>query len=203
MSFWKSLLGQDESERDLQERIAFSFAGFGLSLAEAKDMARSCIEAAKEEARKQGSLPPNAGDTFLREEGTNQRVREWLAKKRREGVRNEDIRWYWNLDDLERRASENMYRAILYATWKDAMREGRTGEEAAVYARKFHPYYGEPDDTRVTSADDRPLPIELMGRENAWFDKQRSRNQDALKQLLQTHSSYNALMRAEIRAGRL
>ncbi len=203
MPFRKRFLGQDELERDLQERIAFSFAGFGLLLADAKDMARSCIEAAKEEARKEGSLPPNAGDTFLQTEGTNQRVREWFAKKRREGVRDEDIRWYWNLNDLERRALEHMYRAILYATWKDAMREGRTDEEAAVYARKFQPYYGEPDDTRVTSGDDRPLPIELMGRENAWLDKQRSRDADGLKQLLQKYSSYNALMRAEIRAGRL
>ena len=203
MPFWKRLLGQDEPERNLQERIAFSLAGFGLSLAEAKDMASSCIEAAKEEVRKEGSLPPNAGDTFLREEGTNQRVREWLAKKRRAGVRDEDIRWYWNLDDLERRALEQMYQAILYATWKGAKEEGRTGEEAAVYSRKFHPYYGEPDDTRVTSGDDRPLPIELMGRENVWFDRQRSGDPDALKQLLQRYSSYNALMRAEIRAGRL
>ncbi len=40
MPFRKRFLGQDELERDLQERIAFSFAGFDLSLAEAKDMAR-------------------------------------------------------------------------------------------------------------------------------------------------------------------
>jgi hypothetical protein len=96
-----------------------------------------------------------------------------------------------------------MYKAILYATWKNAVQDGRTSEQAAIHARKFHPYYGEPDDTRVTSGDDRPLPIELMGREDAWFEKARSQGLDALRQRLQKSSSYNALMRTEIRAGRL
>jgi hypothetical protein len=203
MPFWTRLFGRGHFTQDLHDQIAAFLAGLGFSLEDAREMATSCIDAAKQEARKEGSVPANAGDTFLQREATDERTREWLEKKRSEGVTTEDIRWYWNLNDLERRSLEQMYKAILYATWKNAVQDGRTSEHAAIHARKFHPYYGEPDDTRVTSGDDRPLPIELMGRENAWFEKARSQGLDALRQRLQKSSSYNALMRTEIRARRL
>jgi hypothetical protein len=56
---------------------------------------------------------------------------------------------------------------------------------------------------RMTSGDDQPLPIELMKRENAWFEEQMRVNPEELQLRLERSSSYNAVIRAEIRAGRL
>ncbi len=209
MGFWKALLGGNEDdrriEREIQEHIAESLVAIGAPVTEAAPLARACIEAAKEESRKQGTqrLPPNYGDLLLQQEKMNTSVAQELQKKRQERVSDDDIRWYWNMRELERRAMEQMYRAILYATWKSARTEGRSDEEAAVHARKFHAYWGDPDDTRVTLGDDRPLPIELMKRENTWFEREKGMNPRALELRLANSSSYNAVIRAEIRAGRL
>jgi hypothetical protein len=144
-----------------------------------------------------------AQSLLLERERADPNVAREFQAKRQEGVTDEDIRWYWNMRDLERRAMEQMYRAILYAAWKSARAEGRSDEEAARHARKFHPYWGDPDDTRLARDDNRPLPVELMKRKNAWFEKERATNPEGLELRLARSSSYNALIRAEIRAGRL
>ena len=45
-------------------------------------------------------------------------------------------------------------------------RNGEDKNEAAAHVRKIHPMYGDPDDTRHTAGDDRPLPYELKDRVN-------------------------------------
>ena len=209
MGFWDRLLGGSEDDRrmehDLREQLAHSLVGMGASVMEAVALAETCIATAKEEARKAGTLrlPSNSGDRLLEQEPTDPNLAREFQNKRREGVTDEDIRRYWNMRDLERRALEQMYRGILYATWKAARAEGRSDEEAARHARKFHAYWGVPDDTRVTRDDDRPLPLELMKREDAWFTKERATNPEELKQRMARSTSYNALIREEIRAGHL
>ncbi|MFI5398365.1 MAG: hypothetical protein ACHQ9S_22745 [Candidatus Binatia bacterium] len=192
-------------EREIQEQIAQSLVAMGMPVLDAATVARSCVEAAKEESRKAGPqrLPEKAGAALLQNERKNANIARELQRKRLEGVTDDDIRWYWNMQDLERRAMEQMYQAILYATWKSALEGGRGDKEAAAYARKFHVYWGDPGDMRMTSGDDRPLPIELMKRENAWFEEQMRVNPEELQLRLERSSSYNAVIRAEIRAGRL
>ncbi len=177
----------------------------GRSVEEAKSLVKTSIQSAKEEARKAGTdkLPSNFGDLLLGRENTDAKLRSEFHNKRLEGVTDNDIRSYWNMNDIERRVLENMQQAMMYSTWKGARETGRTDIEAAVYARKFFPYYGDPQDTRVTSDDDRPLPIELLMRENVWYAKEMNRNPVEFNKRLQEYSSFNALMRAEIRAGRL
>ncbi|MBU6432270.1 MAG: hypothetical protein KGS09_11355 [Nitrospirae bacterium] len=207
MGFRKQLLGGGQTgTREWEEQVAQDFAEVtGSPIEEARAFVRVSVEAAKTDARKEGTenFPPNYGDLLLEKERSNPRLKNELAKIRQEGVTDEDIRRYWSMNDLERRVLEKFYQGILYATWKMAREAGLSSKQAAVFARKYHPYYGNPDDTRVTTGDDRPLPIELMMREDAWFDKQRSGNPSQLKQRLEEHSSYNALIRAEIRAGRI
>ncbi len=206
MSFWRKLFGEDQSiEQALEESITQSFAlESGCSYAEAKSNARAVIQKSKDDARKGGTFPPNAGDIFLERERTDAKTRSELQKKRLEGVTDDDIRWYWNRNDLERRVEENMHQSIMYARfWQFVEDEGRTPEEAAVLVRKFFPYYGDPNDTRITTGDDRPLPVELMRREDDWFSKQRTQDPVAFQKRLKEFSSFNALMRAEIRMRRL
>lgn len=207
MALWKRFFGESRSlQRRLEQQISQTLAEMtGCSIDEARSIARACIKKAKADARKAGTnaLPANSGDILLQRERANPKLAQWLSAKRTEGVRDDDIRWYWNMPDLERRTLETMQEAILFSTWRSARSDGRTPEEAAVHSRKYHPYYGDPSDTKVTWGDDRPLPIELMNREDAWYERECIGDPTAFKNRLEGFSSYNALMRAEIRAGRL
>ena len=210
MGFLNRLLGgRDDDgshlEREIQEQIAQTLVTMGTPVVDAATVAQLCVEKAKEESRRAGTqrLPEKAGDALLQNETTNAMIARELHRKRLEGVTDEDIRWYGNVRDLERRATEQMYQAIMYSAWKSALEGGRDATEAAVYTRKFQAYWGDPDDVRVTSGEDQPLPIELMKRVNAWFEEQMRVNPEELRLRLERSSSYNAVIRAEIRAGRL
>ena len=206
MSFWRTLFGRDQrSDQDLEEWTIQSFASMtGCSLAEAKSLAGACIKKAKEDARKEGTFPPNSGDIFLERERNDAKVRSELQKKRLDGVTDDDVRSYWNRNDLERRVVENIRQAVMYSRFKQHVEdEGRTAEEAAIVIRKYFPYFGDPDDMRVTSGDDRPLPFELMRRVDDWYSKEQTRNPADFKKRLERSSSFNALVRAEIQGGRL
>ena len=210
MSFWSSFFGDNEQERhverEIQAQIVQDLIDGGMHTGDAVSVVRSCIDAAKEEIRKQGTqrLPPNYGDILLQHEKTDPNVGKELEKKRREGVTDEDIRVYWNAPELWRRTTDQLARSLIFSVWKQSVTGGQSDDEAAVYARKFFPYWGDPDDTRVTSGDDRPLPVELSRREDTWTSREREKNGDqALKERCEDASSYNAIIRAEIRAGRL
>ena len=62
--------------------------------------------------------------------------------------------------------------------------------------------FGDPDDTTNTTGDDQSLPWELKDRVNIWMQKQRA-SPEAFKKRVEQSPTFNALVRAEIRAGRL
>lgn len=62
--------------------------------------------------------------------------------------------------------------------------------------------FGNPDDTTLTSGDDRPLPYELKDRVNTWMHKEMA-SPDEFRRRVEESSTFNALVRSEIRAGRL
>ena len=190
-----------------ERRVAYHLASAaGTSFEDAMDTVRICIEAKKKEIQKEGPkyVPPNWSTLLLEEERTNPTIKNKLAPVRRDGVTDEDIRRYLDMNELERRTLQYLNEVTLYSAWTAALQAGLSDNRtAAVYARKYLPYYGDPDDTRVTSGDDRPLPLELMLREDAWSDKERNRNPSQFKKRLGEYSSYNAFVRAEIRAGRM
>ncbi len=177
-----------------------------MSTGDALSVVRSCIDTAKKEIRKEGTqrLPANYGDVLLQREKTDANVANELAKKRREGVTDEDIRVYWNASELWRRTTDQLGQFLMYSAWKGLVKEGQSDEEAALHVRRLFPYWGNPDDMSVASGDNRPLPIELSRREDAWTSRERQRIGDqAFQERCQSSSSYNAVIRAEIRAGRL
>ena len=160
------------------------------------------MEAIKE--AKKVALPPNAGDKILEKEKTDENTHKVLEKKRREGVRDEDIKWWWNLDNVERMMMlkvDEFHRLALHI--KCRQDDGLSVERAAEQVRKHHPIFGNPEDTTHTQGDDRPLPEELKDRINIYIENQFINNSEKFKKEIEQSTTFNALVRKEIRAGKL
>ena len=139
----------------------------GMSLPQAKSTFRDLLEKAKEEIREEGvsDLPENFGDVLLEKESTHEQTRSFLAKRRKEGVKDQDIRWWWNMHNLERGMIFQVDALDRFAFFLNLTEEdGLSSDEAAKRVRKFHPIFGDPDDTSVTTGEDRPLMPELKDR---------------------------------------
>jgi hypothetical protein len=176
-----------------------------MSPSQAKSTFRDMLKKAKEESQKEGTstLARNFGDILLEKESTDEKTKLMLARKRKEGVRDEDIRWWWNLHDLERRimlAVDNLHRMAMFI---HSMEEGMEENEAAARIRKYHPDYGNPEDTSHTCGDDRPLPYELKDRINIYIQKRSRTDPEEYKREIESSSSFNVLIRKEINKGNL
>jgi hypothetical protein len=68
---------------------------------------------------------------------------------------------------------------------------------------KSLPIYGDPDDTSHKTGDDRPLPDELKNRINIYIEKRVRDNPEKYKNEIEESSTFNALIRKEIKAGNL
>lgn len=175
----------------------------GMTLTQAKSTFRDMIKKAKEESLKEGTskFPQNFGDILLEKESTNPHFKSMLTKKRSEGVRDEDIRWWWNMHDLERRMmieDDNWSGFALFLKLKE---DGLSEEEAGKRVKKSRPIFGNPDDTSTSTGEDRPLPFEFKDRMNIYIQKRSQTDIEKLKNEIAESSSFNALIRKEIRKG--
>jgi len=175
----------------------------GMTLTQAKSTFRDMIKKAKEESLKEGTskFPQNFGDILLEKESTNPHFKSMLTKKRSEGVRDEDIRWWWNMHDLERRMmieDDNWSGFALFLKLKE---DGLSEEEAGKRIKKSRPIFGNPDDTSTSTGEDRPLPFEFKDRMNIYIQKRSQTDIEKLKNEIAESSSFNALIRKEIRKG--
>jgi len=178
----------------------------GISSSQARSIFRALLEKAKEESLEEGTLnrPENLGDILLDKESTDEETRFYLAKMRKEGVVDEDIRWWWNRHDLERRmmtTADEWFQHTLYLKFIEE--DGLSRNEAPKRIRKFYPIYGDPDDTSVMTGEDRPLPIELKLRVNIYMTRRRQADSEQFIKDLEKSSSFNALIRREIKKGGL
>jgi hypothetical protein len=191
----------------------------GLSISEAKKIAKEMLDMAIEMSKKEGSyyLPQNMGDIILGDADTDNPIikkvagilQEELPRKREEGVRDEDIRWWWNLNNVERMmmiVQDNGARLALFTHEMQNSTETsqeNTDKKAAAKVRKFHPLFGNPDDNSLTDGDDRPLPHELKDRINIYIEKRVKTDIYKYKQEIEQSTTFNALIRKEIRAGKI
>jgi hypothetical protein len=199
---------QSDVPQALKERLVRENAevlmATGMPEGEAWEMAEVMFARAVERARDQGTLrlPTGMGDRLLREERENDGIRSMLAKKRADGVTDEDIRWWWNMHDLERQmlvVQDDASRTVVSVYWMD---QGLPVEEAVAKAQQALVTYGDPEEPSAARGDDRPLPYELKDRINR-FMLQGSGNPSELKRRIRSFSSMNAFIRAEMRVGRL
>ena len=204
----------NQIERALLEQYASTISmTMASSHREARKMAEDMLKQAIEESKKEGTyhLPQTFGDIILGTSRTDSPVTKTLAeaisrniaKKKAEGVRQEDIRWWWNLNDIERRMMVKVDDTTRTALFMQELENGKAPAEAAAKVRKFHPMYGDPDDTTHTRGDDRPLPYELKDRINLHIEKRARLDPEKYKAEIEQAPTFNALVRKEIRAGNL
>ncbi|OIP13805.1 MAG: hypothetical protein AUJ99_00875 [Caldisericum sp. CG2_30_36_11] len=203
---------QSDIEKELGEMYSqmLSQLPTGMTLEYARREVKKAIELCKEQAIKEGTidLPNNYGDLLIRAaESGDPNAKKIVDKARKEGATDEDIREFWNLNDLQRRMviwSENLHRVAMASY---LLRPGLSKDEekkAAAKIRKTFPMYGDPDNTKVTSGDDRPLPHELRGKVDRWRIKIiNEEGEEKIKERLDRYSTFNAMVRDEIRKGNL
>ena len=177
----------------------------GMTLTQAKSTFRDLIKEAKEESLKEGTskFPQNFGDILLEEESTNPHYKSLLAKKRNQGATDEDIRWWWNMHDLEKRMmtkDDNLNGFALFLKLKE---DGLNEEEAGKRVKKSRPIFGDPDDAITSTGEDRPLPWELKNRVNIYIQKRSQPGTEKFKNEIAESSSFNALIRKEIKSGKV
>lgn len=169
------------------------------------NMVQEMLDTAIAESKKEGlyNLAPNLGDVFLEREKAEAGVKEKFKKKREEGVKDTDIRWWFNLNDIERKMMlkvDELNRMVLFM---EVLKQGKTEDEAESAVRKAHPIYGDLDDETHGKGDDRPLPFELKDRINIYIQKRFESNPEQYKKEIEGSSTFNALVRKEIRDGKI
>lgn len=205
--FSKVLKTSTDMEKQIEDRYIPMFLEIvGMSPSQAKSAFHDIIEEAKEESLKEDSadLPQNVGDFLLEKEATDETIRSILAVKRREGVRDQDIRWWFNMHDFERKIllkSDDVSTRSLFTKLRE--RDGLSEDEAAKEVRKRYPLFGDPDDTAYASGEDRPLPYELKGRIDNYVEKRIHTDPETFKKEIQGSSTFNAFIREEVKKGKI
>lgn len=193
-------------EKQLEDQYISMFQmTMGMSPSQAKSTFRDLIKKAKEESVKEGTskFPQNFGDIILQEESINPHYRSLLTRKRSEGVRDEDIKWWWNMHDLEKRMMVEVDNWLGLTLFLKLRKEnGLNEEEAGKRVKKSRPIFGDPDDAHVTG-EDRPLPHELRDRINIYVEKRSQTDTEKFKNEIAESSSFNALIRKEIKNGKV
>lgn len=197
----------NEIEKELLETYSKIFAEMGLP--DSHKMAGDILDQAIENSKKEGHYNlKNVGDTLLEKEKSSGNVNQNFENKRKEGVRDEDIRWWFNLNDIERRMMlkiDEIAKTTLYLSLLEKSEESskeKAIEKALAEVAKYHPVYGDLNDERNGSGDNRPLPLELKDRINIFIEKQGIGNPEFKKQI-DSFSTFNALVRKEIKAGNI
>ncbi len=219
MGFWKSLNYSNNEKNMLNQYSQLLMTITGLSYSEARKKAKDILDEAITQSKNDGTynLPVNLGDIVLEISTTSdpnvqllvKNIRNGLPNKRMDGVRDEDIRDYWNLNIIERHLMYQLDTLSRTAMYIDEINKNRidskemASEKALLIVYKYHPLYGDPDDTSFTSGEDRPLPIELKNRINIYIQKRFQRDQDDYKKEIEQSSSFNALLRKAIRLGEI
>jgi hypothetical protein len=195
--------GWAETEKRLEPQFV-SFFQESMSMPEeiAREIFRAFVKEQKEAARREGTerLPESFGDLLLEREKTDDKVREAFAPKRAEGVTDEDIAFWWNMHDLERRMIckvDEMNRILLFE--KLIQDSGVSEPEAAQVVAKRFPIYGDPEHLVLETDDDRPLPFELKWRVNRYLSERTETDSDGFRKEVEASSSLNAILRKALR----
>ena len=184
---------------------------------EAEKIAKEWLDKSIKESKAAGLyfLPQNIGDVVLGYAQSNNQdvneiadnIRKSLPRKREEGVRDEDVRWWWNLPDIEKRMLGEEYvfhKMGLYASETEGLdlHDKKTQNFGEGKVIKWFPMYGNPDDD-TTQGDDRPIPAELKKRIDIYITKRAMNDSIQYKKDIEQSSTFNALIRKEIRDGKI
>ena len=97
-------------------------------------------------------------------------------------------------------ASDDNHRLAFFM---ECLHKGMQEQDAAKAVRKTFPMYGDPADSTHGSGDNRPLPYELKDRVNRFIERYLMPDPGGARAKLAAHETYNAVIRAELKAGRV
>lgn len=218
MGFVNDLLGDARmaviKKRSSAVGVQF-FQGMGLSQAEAVDSFNQLLEQCREEAIQEGFTREcfNQGDSLLDlETRKDPEACRFLNLRRKEGVRDEDIKDWWNLDEIERKLLDKIDAIQWGAMLKHTSAENRL--EATEQIGKYLPIYRPPVEPTTTQTsilspellsiieEEKPLPPELRFRVKEYIGR-RSDDMPSFQRDIARYQCMNALVRDEIRNGNL
>lgn len=139
------------------------------------------------------------GDTILTRARSDPQILAWVEKRRTEGVTDDDIRWFWNMCAFEQAMIGGIDQIIRTSMYEYLKGKGWVPERAGHRVRQLHAIFGDFDEG---GGDDRPLPHELKRRIVQYIERYYGSSK-AIQQKTSEASSFNALVRAEIRKGSL
>lgn len=196
-----------ETEKRLEPQYVTYFRE-SMSMPEevALEIFRSMVKEQKEAAVREGTdkLPESFGVILLDWERTHETLRDTFAPKRADGVTDEDVVFWWNMHDLERRLIcklDEMNRILLFD--KLIQDKGITEPEAAQMVAKRFPIYGDTEHRVFGTEEDRPLPFELKWRVNRYITNKTSADPEKFREEVEASTSLNAVLRKAIRQGEL
>jgi len=186
---------KNNPEKLLENLYVEKFKQFGIGRKEIRDEIDKCKAKSKEEGT--DNLPENYGDIIIEQSTSGSEKHKKIVEKAVSGgATEEDIRQWWNLNDLDRRMirwEDMMFRLSTFNIFKS---EGLSFEEAVIKVRKTYPLYGDPYDESNTQGDDRPLPDELHDRINRMTSEWAPLY---VQQYSKNYNSMNAFIRDELR----
>jgi hypothetical protein len=192
-----------ETEKRLEPQyVSYFQESMGMPEEVAREIFKTFAAEQKEASHREGTdrFPESFGEILLEREQTDEKVRNAFAPKRAEGVTDEDIAFWWNMHDLERRMIckvDEMNRILLFE--KLVKNSGVSEPEAARLVAGRFPVYGDPEHLVLEADDDRPLPFELKWRINRYISDRIQNDPDGFMKEAEATTSLNALLRRAIR----
>jgi hypothetical protein len=193
---------ESDVERELEKEYVHTLHLMGLPPPEARRAFWQLLSEIKKESLETGAatLPEHFGDRLLERELVDDRVKALLEKKRAEGVTDHDIRWWWNMSHLERALMVKLDQLNRHVLLRQFIEEQELGpEEAAKKLRTYDPLFGEVDEASTGSPEDRPLPYELKERVSIYVQRRAILDAAALTRDIEDSSSFNHLVRKELK----
>ena len=178
----------------------------GMSLPDAQRTFSNMLKEACDESVREGNdrLPQNYGDYLLKMEPVDKNIKSMLSARRKEGAMDEDIRWWWNMNDLQRKLTAKFDTILRQSQLTELMRNsGLTEEDATSIIKKNYPVFGMDDNASLTNDEDRDLPFELMERVNNYIENSFRQEPEKLNKAIESTSSLNAFIRREIKRGNI
>lgn len=194
-------LFSSSKEDRLKDAYTKMFIDTGMPPAIAYNTTKELLKLAKENLEKsnEDKFSGNFGDIIL----TDPHFKNSLETSRREGVKDEDIRQWFNMDPLERHLIKQVDLYHISVMTAGLLEQGKDIDSAMEITKKYYARFGGSEDTTVDSGEDRPLPEELKFRIVSYIEKRVATDNDKYKKDLESSSSFNALVRKEIKAGSL
>ena len=154
----------------IEQETASNMAMLGQSQQEARQAAEALVQQAIALAKESGMYGRGPmGEAMLAE--TEGFWATYLNEIRTlDGVRDDDIRKWWDLDEVERMMVGISDELAQTATWIAAKRQGLSDDEATLRCRQTLAYYGRPGQMTSRFRGLRLLPFELKDRVMAWLE---------------------------------